>query len=469
MSRWNPVYRTAVLEPDYRFASEHLLPHFLNVLLAHAMGLERVGTPHAADAVQGLRKMRGLCAPVYDPATEDLFFALDHALYALSPTGAGALRTGLSRNDLDMTVYRLHAREQWLLAVQDLNALRSALLSLATLELDTLILAYTHHQPAQPTTLAHYLSAVENVLSRDTARLDGALTRLNLSPLGAVALAGSSHPLDRVYTSGLLGFDRPVENTYDAVSTGDWQVELAGALSTCATTLSRLLYDLLNWAAQGLITVADGLVQGSSVMPQKRNPVSLEHARTRFSKALGYAQAVVMCNHNVPFGDINDPGTDVQEPLMALWGEFRSGLALLTASLGGLGIDRDGWAAQAQGSDAALTELADALARLPGGDFRSAHAQAQTLMRSLTAQGRDLASATDADLDALGMPVPPGTAAAALDARRFVERRTTLGGPASGTVRTHLTFAAERLKSDQERHLALGVRFSRTRLLETHL
>ena len=151
MSRWNPVYRTAVLEPDYRFASEHLLPHFLNVLLAHALGLERVGTPHAADAVQGLRKMWGLCAPVYDPAMEDLFFALDHALYALSPTGAGALRTGLSRNDLDMTVYRLHAREQWLLAVQDLNALRSALLSLATQELDTLILAYTHHQPAQPT------------------------------------------------------------------------------------------------------------------------------------------------------------------------------------------------------------------------------------------------------------------------------------------------------------------------------
>ena len=150
-------------------------------------------------------------------------------------------------------------------------------------------------------------------------------------------------------------------------------------------------------------------------------------------------------------------------------GNNRAQNRALTASLGGLGIDRDGWAAQAQGSDAALTELADALARLPGGDFRSAHAQAQTLMRSLAAQGRDLASATDADLDALGVPVPPGTAAAALDARRFVERRTTLGGPASGTVRTHLTFAAERLKSDQERHLALGVRFSRTRLLETHL
>ena len=221
-------------------------------------------------------------------------------------------------------------------------------------------------------------------------------------------------------------------------------------------------------AAQGLITVADGLVQGSSVMPQKRNPVSLEHARTRFSRALGYAQAVVMCNHNVPFGDINDPGTDVQEPLMALWEDFRTGLALLTASLGGLGIDRDGWAAQAQGSDAALTELADALARLPGGDVRSAHAQVQTLMRSLAAQGRDLASVTDADLNALGTPVPPGTAAAALDARQFVERRTTLGGPAPGTVQTHLTFAAERLKSDQERHLALGVRFSRTRLLEAH-
>ncbi len=367
-----------------------------------------------------------------------------------------------------MTVYRLMARQDLMRAMADLQALRAGLIDLASAEVQTLILAFTHHQPAQPTTLAHYLSAAENVLSRDTERLQSAMGRLNLSPLGAVALAGSSHPLDRGYTARLLGFDRPVENTYDAVSTGDWQVELAGAVSTCATTLSRVLYDLLVWASQGLISVADGLVQGSSVMPQKRNPVSLEHARTRFSKVLGYAQAVVMSNHNVPFGDINDPGTDVQEPLLYMWRDFHQGLELLTVSLQGLDIRREAWRAAAQHSDAAVTELADTLARLPGGNFRQAHHLTQALLQHLHADGRPITAATDADLEALGTPVPPGTVRAALDAQLFIERRTTLGGPAPDTVRAHLHLAAARLARDTALHAEWQVRFQQTGPLEEH-
>lgn len=468
MSRWHPVYRSAVLAPDFQHAREHLLPFFLDALTAHARGLERVGMPHAAEAVQALQALRGRPAPAYDPEVEDLFFTLDRALNQLSPAGAGALRTGLSRNDLDMTVYRLMARQDLMRAMADLQALRAGLIDLASAEVQTLILAFTHHQPAQPTTLAHYLSAAENVLSRDTERLQSAMGRLNLSPLGAVALAGSSHPLDRGYTARLLGFDRPVENTYDAVSTGDWQVELAGAVSTCATTLSRVLYDLLVWASQGLISVADGLVQGSSVMPQKRNPVSLEHARTRFSKVLGYAQAVVMSNHNVPFGDINDPGTDVQEPLLYMWRDFHQGLELLTVSLQGLDIRREAWRAAAQHSDAAVTELADTLARLPGGNFRQAHHLTQALLQHLQADGRPITAATDADLEALGTPVPPGTVRAALDAQLFVERRTTLGGPAPDTVRAHLHLAAARLARDTALHAEWQVRFQQTGPLEEH-
>ncbi|WP_425144787.1 argininosuccinate lyase [Deinococcus sp.] len=446
---WHPDYLSAVLEPDYRHARQHLLPHFLDALSAHALGLLRVGTPHAAEALAGLRRLREFQPPDYDPGVEDLFFALDRVLAAETPAGAGALRTALSRNDLDMTVYRLAARQQLLAAMDELLRLRRSFLTLAGAESATLMLAHSHHQPAQPITFGHYLAAVENSLSRDSARLRDALGRLNHSPLGAVALSGSSHPLDRPYTAALLAFDGPVENTYDAVSTGDWQLEIAGAVSTCAVTLSRCLYDLLNWASQGLLSLADGLVQGSSVMPQKRNPVALEHARTRLSKVLGYAQAVVYSSHNTPFGDINDPGTDVQQPLWLLWTDFSQGLRLLIASLEGLRIERERWREQADHSDATLTELADTLARQTG-DFRAAHHSAQALLSKLRAEGRPLHRATDADLRALGLAVPDGTVQSALDAQTFVTRRETLGGPGPAAMRAQLQHAGERLGHDEE-------------------
>jgi argininosuccinate lyase len=450
---WHPVYLSAVLRPDYAYAQTHLLPYFLSALKAHSLGLLKVGTPHAEQAVQGVQALRGFRPPPYDPAVEDLFFTLDRELSRQSAVGAGALRTALSRNDLDMTVYRLSARTRLMNALLDLGHLRRVILNLATRERATLMVAYSHHQPAQPTTLGHYLLAVEAALSRDTARLHGALERLNLCPLGAVAMTGSSHPLDRAYTAALLGFSGPVENTFDAVSAGDWQTELAGVLGTCAVNLSRTLYDLLNWAAQGLLTLADGLVQGSSVMPQKRNPVALEHARTRFSKVLGYAQALMFSNHNVPFGDINDPGTDAQEPLHLMWQDFSQGVRLLSASLENPSIDRDRWRGVAEHSDTTLTELADTLARQTG-DFRQAHAVAQGLLKALRDDGRTLQQATDADVRALGVAVTDGTVSAALNPDAFVERRATLGGPAPGAMRVQQEHAELRLRVDTEQQTA---------------
>ena len=446
---WHPVYLKAVLGPDYAYAQTHLLPFFLAALKAHSLGLLSVRTPHAQQAVTGVQALREFMPPAYDPGVEDLFFTLDRELSRHSPVGAGALRTALSRNDLDMTVYRLSARFHLMRALDDLCLLRRTLLALATRERATLMVAHSHHQPAQPTTFGHYLLAVESALSRDTARLHGALKRLNFCPLGAVAMTGSSHPLDRAYTAELLGFSGPIENTFDAVSAGDWQTELGGVLSTCAVNLSRALYDLLNWAAQGLLTLADGLVQGSSVMPQKRNPVALEHARTRFSKVLGYAQALTFSNHNVPYGDINDPGTDAQEPLWLMWQDFSQGVQLLNASLEHPVIDRVRWRGMAEHGDTTLTELADTLARQTG-DFRQAHAVAQALLKKLHESGRTLQQATDDDVRSLGVEVPGGTVAAALNPDVFVQRRTTLGGPAPEPMRVQLEQAELRLRQDMQ-------------------
>ncbi|WP_309569973.1 lyase family protein [Deinococcus sp.] len=447
---FHSAYRNAALTPDYAFARAHLLPLFLDVLRAHALDLEMSGTLHAGQALAALRQLRDFQPGDTDPAIPDLFYTLDREIARVSPAGAGALRTALSRNDLDMTVYRLVARGRLMTTMRAVLRLRITLLALAERERDTVIVAFTHHQPAQPTTLGHYLAAAENAVARDSARLEGALGRVNRSPLGAVALAGSSHPLNREYAATLLGFDGPVENTLDAVAGGDWQVEIAGTVSTCATTLSRVVYDLLDWAARGLITLADGLVQGSSVMPQKRNPITLEHARTRLSRTLGAAQTVVYANHNIPFGDVNDVGTDVQEPLWTLWQTFGQALELLDASLNGVSVNRAAWRALADHSESTLTELADVLARRSG-DFRGAHQLAQALLASIHAQGRTLAQATDADLRALApaLDIPDGLVVDALDTAAFVTRRTTLGGPAPAALAAHLSLAADRLAADR--------------------
>ena len=460
---WHETYLKAVLQPDYVYASEHLLPHLFDSLTAHSLMLDHCGVPHACEAAELLRELRREPFPTYDPRIEDVFFTVDRALAARNPEAAGAMRTALSRNDLDMTIYRLSARLRLMRAMVRILTLRRVLLDFARREIDTVIVAYTHHQPAQPTTLAHYLTAVENNLARDTERFFSALGRVNLSPMGAVALGGTSFPIDRDMTARLLGFDRPVENTYDAVSASDWQVELASLITITSTTLSRMLHDLLFWASRGLLILEDGLVQGSSVMPQKRNPVALEHARTKFSKAIGGAQSVVLSSHNVPFGDINDPGPDMQPPLNGMWQDFREGLELLIASLHDPIIGREKWLRDAKLGESPITELADTITRKTECGFRAAHGKVKELLEMLHEQGRTVDTLTPADLAGIGVEVTSAELATALNPADFIARRTTFGGPAPAVMQQEISTAEARLTLDEERHAVLTERFMHAR------
>ena len=461
---WHDTYLKTVLQPDYDYASEHLLPHLFDALSAHVLMLEGCGVAHANEALALLRELRREPFPAYDPSVEDVFFTLDRTLAARNPEAAGAMRTALSRNDLDMTIYRLSARLRLLRAMERVLRLRRTLLDFAAREMNTVIVAYTHHQPAQPTTLAHYLTAVENVLSRDSVRMLGAMTHLNLSPMGAVALGGTSFPIDRTRTAALLAFDRPIENTYDAVSASDWQVEIASVITVVSTTLSRMLHDLLFWASRGLLSLEDGLVQGSSVMPQKRNPVALEHARTKFSKAIGVTQSVILSSHNVPFGDINDPGPDMQPPLTSMWHDFRDGLELLIASLANPVLDRAQWLREAQQGESVVTELADVIARHTGCGFRDAHAHVKALLAHLHSQSRTVSTLSAADLAAVGLDLPEAEVRSALNPAEFIARRTTFGGPAPAVMVGEIAAARERLAADAAQHTSLTARFADARM-----
>lgn len=451
-TRFHEVYRDNVLRPDYRFAVQHLSEHFLDAMTAHVRTVKRLDDPavqaHQEDITRleaALNSLRSETLPDYQAEVPDLYFAFNRSLeQKLGQEVVSFLRLGLSRNDLDMTVYKMRARDLLLTLIGRVCRLRTALLKQAKEHVETILIAQTHHQPGQPTTVAHYLSAIDNALSRDVDRLFAAYSRLNTCPLGAAALAGSSHALDRHFTAWQLGFDAPVSNTYDAVASSDWQVEFVAGAQSIALTLSRFVSDLLNWAATGLYKLSDTLVQGSSIMPQKRNPVALEHARTRFSRTLGSAQMVLYSSHNIPYADLNDFGPDIQGALVSLFIQLDGGLALLNACLEEGGFDRTKLAAQARCTDTTATELADELTRSYGFSFQAAHRLAGALVTKLCQEGRTLQEAESADLVALGGPdLAAEVLREALDPAAFVRRRKGFGGPAPERVLEHVTRAAQ--------------------------
>ena len=472
MSRFHPVYRENVLMPDYRFARQHLAEHFLDAMTAHVLGVARLPDAHVrahagdiARLLAALAELREAPPPDYAEDVPDLYFAYNRQLEARLGEGpVSFLRLGLSRNDLDMTVYKLRTREMLLGVIAHLCALRAGVLKQAEAHLATVLIAQTHHQPGQPTTVAHYLAAIDSALGRDLERLFECFGRLNTCPLGAAALAGSSHGLDRHFSAEVLGFDAPVANTYDAVASADWQVEFVTRLQNLSLTLSRFVHDLIHWTTDGRYVLGDGLVQGSSIMPQKRNPVALEHARTRLSRTLGSSQMVLYSSHNIPYTDLNDIGPDIQGALVSLVIQLDGGLTLLAACLENSRFDTAKLEAEARQSDTTATELADELTRRHGLSFQSAHAVAGALVRRVAEGGRVLQDATPEDLASVGGPETSAEdLAAALSPRAFVLRRDGYGGPAPERVAEHLRRSRQMLDENLVRLTELQNRLAAVR------
>src|SRR5262249_35623765 len=212
--------------------------------------------------------------------------------------------------------------------------LRQALLDIASRHRDTVFAVHTHTQRAQPTTVAHYLLAMIEQLERDATRLRGGYERTNRCPLGACAITGTGFPIDRQLTSDLLGFVAPTGNTYGSIATVDYLLESVSATAVLLTGLGRFVQDLLLWCTSefNYVRFGDGFVQSSSIMPQKRNPVAIEHARAISSKALGQTQAVFTSLHNTPFGDIVDTEDDLQPLVFSMFRDATRAVKLVAAA-----------------------------------------------------------------------------------------------------------------------------------------
>ena len=456
---FSPDYVRLVLAENFADARALWLEPLVAIHGAHLVMLRDVGildrdaARRLADALGGL-DLSALASTPYDPTDEDLYFRVDRLLAeACGADVAGRLHTARSRNDIDMTMYRMRLRGELLRMMEVVGALRTTLADLSGGHLDAIFAAHTHTQPAQPTTLAHYLLAVIEQLERDTARVLAAFRSTNQSPLGACAITGTGFPIDRSRTSQLLGFAEPTGNTYGSIAAVDYLLEATGALSITLVGLGRFIQDLLLWSTVevGYLRLDDGFVQVSSIMPQKRNPVALEHARALASRGVAELSAIATVAHNTPFGDVVDTEDDLQ-PLVASGCRLaQRAVELVDVTLRGAHFDRPAMRRRAGASWITATELADTLARDHGMPFGIAHAVTAAVARRAEAPDPiALASELAAVSRDLGYPVSltPGEIERALSPDHFVAVRKTPGGPAPERVLEALTRARAALTAD---------------------
>jgi len=311
----------------------------------------------------------------------------------------------------------------------------------------------THTQPAQPTTLAHYLLGVLGPLERDSGRLRHAFTTTNRSPLGAAAFTTTGFPIARDRTAELLGFDGVIENGYDAVGAGDHLLEATQALLTMTASLGRFVNDLLIWARQesGFFRVGLEFVQISSIMPQKRNPVVLEHIRTRIGYVFGDASTIATMVHGAAFGDTNDVEDPVFVPLARAFDAATVVLELLEAVLATAEFNTERMTARAGDGFTSATALADGLVRDFGLPFRTAHHITASAVRAALAGANfsaDLVSGIAREETGSDITITADWLNQQLDPRAFIATRAIPGGPAPSAVGSAIASAQARLRVD---------------------
>ncbi|MCC7126790.1 MAG: argininosuccinate lyase [Acidobacteria bacterium] len=459
--RFAPEYVSIVLDENFEDAKELLLSPLMSINYAHLVMLAEQGIISGADARMLRTALDGISLDTvrevtYDGTYEDLFFYIERLIeQSAGDEVAGRLHTARSRNDIAMTMYRIRQREFIAAVATGVLDLRAAFIDLASRHRESIYGAHTHTQPAQPTTMAHYLLAVIEQLERDTTRLAAAYESTNRNPLGACAITGTGFPIDRTRTSDLLGFSAPTCNTYGSIATVDYLLESVSATGVLVIGLGRVIQDLLLWCTMefGYLRLADGFVQGSSIMPQKRNPVALEHARAIASKAVGQSQAIASAVHNTPFGDIVDTEDDLQPLVAQMFRDATRAVTLVAAAMRGADFHRERLAARAAEGGTTLTELADTLVRDHGLPFKSAHAIAAMLLKARTedpdaSMSEALARASTAVLGHT-LSYTEEQLQTIMSPAHFVAVRTTYGGPAPTETARALSASVDLLARDK--------------------
>ncbi|MFQ5993623.1 MAG: argininosuccinate lyase [Acidiferrobacterales bacterium] len=355
------------------------------------------------------------------------------------------LHTGRSRNDQVATDLRLYLRDgiDWL--SKAITDLQRTLLDVAEREAATIMPGLTHLQIAQPITFGHHLLAWVEMLRRDNERLGDCRKRVNIMPLGAAALAGTSYPIDRAFVARLLGFEAPAENALDAVSDRDFAIEFAAAAAVLMTHLSRFAEELVLWAspAFNFIEVSDAFCTGSSIMPQKKNPDVAELVRGKAGRVTGDLVALMTLMKSQPLAYNRDNQEDKEAVFDALDTALAS-VDIFTALIGSIEPRRETMRRAAQRGFSTATDLADYLVR-KGVPFRDAHEVVGTIVRSSLDAGKDITELTHAELKAQ-CSVIEDDVFDLLSLEGSVNARDHLGGTAPAQVRQAVQRARRRLQ-----------------------
>jgi argininosuccinate lyase len=420
---------------------------------AHVAMLAQTGIIDSADADAITRGLDEVGAEIeagsftFSRALEDIHMNVEQRLADLIGPAAGRLHTARSRNDQVALDFRLWVRDTIDALDAQLADLQQALAEKALLHAGAIMPGFTHLQSAQPVTFGHHLLAYVEMIARDRGRLKDARKRLNESPLGAAALAGTSFPIDREMTTKALGFDRPTANSLDSVADRDFVLETLAAAAICATHLSRFAEEIVLWATPqfGFIRLSDAFSTGSSIMPQKRNPDAAELVRGKTGRVVGAMVGLLSVMKGLPLAYSKDMQEDKEGAFDAL-----QTLSLTIAATAGmvrdLTPDLKRMKASAGAGYSTATDLADWLVRTLKMPFRDAHHVTGRIVAAASARGIALEKLSLGDMQAIE-PRIGADVFEVLGVVRSVNSRTSYGGTAPGNVRRQARRWLSRLKT----------------------
>ncbi|MFJ8531550.1 argininosuccinate lyase [Bacillus sp. NPDC094106] len=456
------TYADCVLKHVFEFQRDYLLQDMFMVHRAHIIMLIEQNVLKLQEAKEILMAVEEVAQIpksqlLYTSKHEDLFFLIEHLIVKEADDDlVSNMHIGRSRNDMGVTMYRMSLRRYLLRLMEHFMLLEESILQLVDDHMETIMPAYTHTQPAQPTTFGHYMLAVYDVMQRDLERIWKTYHLVNCSPMGAAALSTTSFPINRQRVATLLGFSNVIENSYDAVAGADYLLEVSSLLMVTMTNMSRWIHDFLLFATKEYngITVANPYVQISSIMPQKRNPVSIEHARALTSGALGEAFTVFQMIHNTPFGDIVDTEDDLQPYLYEGIEKAIRIFCIMNAVIRTMKVEEKVLRNRSFKHAITITDLADILTKNYNVPFRRAHQAASDIATMSLKQKKELHELNFTEINMYlqkncKVMLSEKEWKDIISPEAFVEKRTVYGGPSKTEMMRMIQKRRELFKKEE--------------------
>ncbi len=432
---------------DKRLAREDIAGSEAHAAMLAASGIiDKADADSIASGLATIRKEVESGTFPFRSEFEDIHMNVEARLAELIGAAAGRLHTARSRNDQVATDLRLWVRDACARAEEGALGFQRALVAQAERHVETIMPGFTHMQPAQPVTFAHHCLAYVEMVARDRGRFADAAKRLNESPLGAAALAGTTYAIDREATAKRLGFDHPMRNSMDAVSARDFALEFLAASAIAASNLSRLAEEIFLWAspAFGFIRLPDTFSTGSSIMPQKRNPDAAELVRAKAGRILGAFTTLLTVMKGLPLAYCKDLQED-KEPVFAASDALDLAYAAMAGMVLELTVNAPAMKQAAEKGYPTATDLADWLVANAGTPFREAHAIAAKAVAKAEELGVTLDKLPLSELKKLAAEVTPDLYKV-LSVEASVAARKSYGGTSPERVREQIAFWKDRLK-----------------------